>query len=181
MLIACLAFGSLLWKPAPLQLASGWMTDGPVLPLEFARVGDKGELSVVLCEQGRPCPTRWAYLEVGDLSRARDGLRRREQIHARHPEWVGSLDVRDIDGASDARIARWLCDHPVEAVVWTALPPRIDGEEGRFPSCDEAVAYLDGLSGEVRDHARDYVRRTAPEIDTPYRRAFERRLGWHTA
>jgi hypothetical protein len=178
MLIACLAFGSLLWKPEPLQIASGWMRDGPVLPLEFARIGDKGELSVVVCEQGRPCPTRWALLEVGSLARAREELRRREQIDARHPDWVGSLDLRSGAEAGDPRIARWLRRQWVDAVVWTALPPRIDGQEGRFPSAREAVGYLDDLSGEVRAHARNYVRRTAPEIDTPYRRAIERQLGW---
>lgn len=187
MLIACIAFGSLVWKPEPMQLASGWMADGPVLPLEFARVGDKGELSVVACPQGRPCPTRWALLEVADLARAREALRRREQIRPHRPEWVGSLDLRtaggqgDGDRASEPRIARWLRRQWVDAAVWTALPPRIAGQDGRFPSCDEAIAYLDGLAGEVRDHARDYVRRTAVEIDTPYRRAAERRLGWGPA
>lgn len=35
--IACIAWGSQLWKPHPLKLASGWHRDGPLLPLEFVR------------------------------------------------------------------------------------------------------------------------------------------------
>jgi hypothetical protein len=35
--IACIDWGSLLWKPQPLKLASGWHRDGPLLPLEFVR------------------------------------------------------------------------------------------------------------------------------------------------
>jgi hypothetical protein len=38
--IACIAWGSLLWKPQPLKLASGWHRDGPLLPLEFVRQSD---------------------------------------------------------------------------------------------------------------------------------------------
>ena len=54
MRIACLAWGSLLWKTGPLRLASGWKDDGPVLPIELARVGDKGELSTVVLEGAAP-------------------------------------------------------------------------------------------------------------------------------
>ncbi|EPS4428457.1 acyl-ACP desaturase [Enterobacter hormaechei] len=43
---------------------------------------------------------------------------------------------------------------------------------------DEAIAYLDGLSGETRSHARDYICRVPAQLDTPYRRAIKEVLGW---
>jgi hypothetical protein len=62
--------------------------------------------------------------------------------------------------------------------VWTALPPRSNGVEGRMPTADEAVAYLQALEGDVLDHARDYVRRVHRSIATGHRTMIERRLGW---
>ena len=38
--IVCIAWASLLWKPHPLELASGWHPDGPRLPRECVRDSD---------------------------------------------------------------------------------------------------------------------------------------------
>lgn len=177
--IACLAWGSLLWKPGPLPLASPWRADGPPLPLEFARVGDHGELAVALCDGAADMPTFHARLDVPDLATARARLREREEIDPKRPQWVGSIRAGEAPhGAWSGRIAAWAAAQGLDAVVWTALPPRYDGEDGRAPNADEAVAYLDGLRGEVRAHAEDYVRRVPDAIRTPHRQAIERRLGW---
>ncbi len=180
MRIACLAWGSLLWKTGPLRLASGWKDDGPLLPIEFAREGDKGELSTVILEGAAPQKTWWALLQDEDLTIARESLRLREAIDPAHREWVGSLPAADAVSHPCARqIEDWLKRQSgVDAVVWTALPPRHADEEGRTPTLDEAVHYLDDLRGEERTHAEDYIRQVPPSLDTVYRRGIEARLGW---
>jgi hypothetical protein len=181
MRIACLAWGSLLWKTGPLRLASGWKDDGPLLPIEFARVGDKGELSTVLLEGAAPQKTWWALLEDDDLAAARESLRQREEIDPAHPEWVGSLPLVAASSHPFApSIAEWLGRqrHRLDAVVWTALQPRHADAEGRVPSLDEAIQYLDGLRGETREHAEDYIRQVPPSLATAYRQGIEARLGW---
>jgi hypothetical protein len=185
MKIACLAFGSLLWKPGAMQLASGWMPDGPPLPLEFARAADGGELAVVVCEPDAvPLqPTWWTRLAGGSLDVARESLREREQVDRSHPEWIGSVEAHVPARPSrryphDEAIAAWARRQGLDAVVWTALPPRIDGHEGRMPSAQEAVAHLERLTGDERAHARDYIRRVPRSIAPPYRIAIEARLGW---
>jgi hypothetical protein len=45
--IACLGWGSLIWKPCALPIASDWFNDVPELPIEFARLGDSGELAAL--------------------------------------------------------------------------------------------------------------------------------------
>lgn len=50
--------------------------------------------------------------------------------------------------------------------------------EGRVPTVDEAIVYLDSLSGEARQHARDYIDQVPEQIDTPYRRVIKDVLGW---
>ncbi|WP_295855421.1 hypothetical protein [uncultured Xylophilus sp.] len=177
MTIACLGWGSLLWKSGALLLASTWQDDGPRLPVEFARVGDGGELATALCPGAALQSTWWALLATDDLATAREQLRIREAIDREHPEWVGSSD-RAADDAASRAIEAWRRERGLQAVVWTALPPRIDGCNGRCPGPGEAVAYLAGLAGERRAHAEDYVRRVPPSLATVNRQAIATALGW---
>ncbi|RZA34324.1 MAG: hypothetical protein EOP92_16295 [Lysobacteraceae bacterium] len=177
--IACIAWGSLLWKPAPLKLASGWHPGGPRLPLEFVRDSDDSpEVALVLCESARLQPTYWAYLDAPDLDRARAMLAMREKVTPDRPDWIGSMPAHG-GARPDARIAAWLQRMRIDAAVWTALPPKFAGASGRTPSVDEVVARLAGLAGDERRLAEEYLRRTPAHIDTRYRRVIAARLGWH--
>lgn len=64
MVVACLGWGSLIWKPGSLSLASDWFTDGPELPIEFSWVSDGGELATAICLNAPPCQVLWALLDV---------------------------------------------------------------------------------------------------------------------
>lgn len=176
--IVCIAWGSLLWKPQGLKLASGWHPGGPPLPLEFVRQSDDSpELALVLCESARLAPTYWAYLATDDLDAARAMLGAREKIAPGRLEWIGSIPPTD-GAQEDPRVKAWLRARRIDAAVWTAVPPKFDGENGRVPTAGEVLAWLDSRSGEQRAAAEDYIRRTPAHIDTLYRRAVEARLGW---
>ncbi len=179
MRIACLAWGSLIWKSDPLEPVSPWHDDGPRLPIEFAREADGGELATALCPDDGVADTAtyWALLDETDLATAREQLRRREQIPAERTDGIGSVPSA-APGPFAARIAGWLVDRPLDAVIWTALPPRSRGIEGRMPSVDEACAYLAALPPSRQPHAEQYVRRVPTRIATRHRAAIEARLGW---
>ena len=181
MKIACLAWGSLIWEPGPLKLASAWFPDGPRLPLEFVRDSDDSdELAIVLHEPAPPMPTYWARLDTSDLGAAREMLREREKIRPRYSQCVGSLPrvSEGAPGPFDERIAAWMKEKELDAVVWTALPAKFEQVSERAPSAHEAVAFLAGLQGAQRAKAEEYVRRVPPEIRTLYRELFEQQLGW---
>lgn len=176
--IVCIAWGSLLWKPGVLKLASGWHPGGPPMPLEFVRQSDDSpELALVVCESARLMPTYWAYLDTHSLDEARAMLQAREKVRSGHPEWIGSIP--SVDGAqTNPRIAAWLKEKRIDAAVWTAVPPKFDGQEGKVPTADQVVGWLDSCEGEQRAAAEDYIRRTPAHIDTHYRRIIEAQLGW---
>lgn len=178
MRIACIAWGSLLWKSGPLKLASGWTAGGPELPLEFARDSDDSEELAIVLHEGAPLmPTYVALLDTANMTHARAMLAAREKIDPDHPEWIGSIPTIN-GGTTDARIASWLAEQAFDAVVWTALPPKFADVEECAPSSDEAVAFLAGLRGTTRAKAEEYVRRVPAAIRTPYRVRFEQELGW---
>ncbi|MCZ2495709.1 hypothetical protein GN316_02960 [Xylophilus sp. Kf1] len=177
MKIACLAWGSLLWKAGPLSLQTPWYDDGPVLPLEFCRVADGGELSTALCDGAPAQKAWWAILETGSVEEAREQLRKREDIDADHPEWIGSTPSGIQYPFADV-IRQWMQAKPIDAVVWTALPPRYADVEGQVPDSAQSVEYLDRLSGETRDHAEDYVRCLPARFDSPTRQAITGKLRW---
>jgi hypothetical protein len=180
MQIAVIAWGSLLWKPGPLKLASGWHPGGPLLPLEFVRNSeDTPELALALCEGARMCPTYWAYLDAPDVPLARAMLREREKIDPAHPEWVGTVPASaEVNTPMAGRIEAWRRDKAIDAVVWTAVPARFAGSEGRVPSAQEVLHWLATRTGDERAAAEHYIRRTPAHIDTRYRRLIEAVLGW---
>lgn len=174
MIIARLGWGSLIWKPDALELASEWFKDGPQLPIEFARVSDSGELATAICANAHPCKVLWAVLRAASLSAAYEALRLREQIPEGCNDGIG---VFKLGGTPNGVISEWASTNGADAVIWTALLPRFEGVEGRIPSLDEAFSYPHGLTSQTRDQAFQYLSRVPAQIDTSYRRELLKRLG----
>jgi len=79
MSIACLGWGSLIWKPGDLPVSPPWNEDGPWLRVEFARQSKNSAVSLVLEPGAQPVQTLWALLKVASLQEARDALCQREK------------------------------------------------------------------------------------------------------
>ena len=81
---AILAWGSLTWEPKTLEFhkAFGWQKDGPVLPIEFARISKDGRLTLVITENGTPVTT---YFTIANFYTTTDeaiqNLRKRESCN----------------------------------------------------------------------------------------------------
>jgi hypothetical protein len=175
--IVCLGWGSLVWKPDVLRCESPWHSDGPMLPLEFARVSRDGRLTLVLVDGSPAVPCLWCELDYVSVDQAQIGLAGREgcDIHA-IGRWPGKLPTHS--AGADA-IARWAVDRGVSAVLWTALPPKFGGRNGQGPaSAEHAIEYLAGLGAEAKQRAEEYVRRAPAQIKTSFRTAFIQALGW---
>ena len=180
MKIACIGWGSLVWNPGVLRCRGEWQLDGPVLPLEFARTSKDGRLTLVLTEAAAAVPSLWVELDYADPRTAKDALRGREG--------TGPLSIGLWPGPAPrykvgvAEIATWAQGKGLDAVVWTALPPKFANTDGQAPhSPDAAVAYLKGLDADAAAKAREYVQRAPAQIRTRFRTVFEVQLGWRLA
>jgi len=179
MVIACLGWGSLIWDPRELPVQGRWFEDGPMLPVEFGRQSSDGRLTLVLVPTTPLIRSLWAPFSVDTIAAAREALRKREGVLKQNLEkHIAVWQASDQHDSSPAGISTWARSLHIDAVVWTALPPRFSGEENRVPTADDAVAYLRQLSHEQRRHAERYVRMAPRQVDTPYRRRFQLDLGW---
>lgn len=154
--VACIGWGSLVWNPEDLRCVGDWQSDGPVLPVEFARTSQDGRLTLVLTEGARPVPTLWVEVDYANGQAAREALRVRERTAPRFVGlWPGPAPSH---GVGAEAIAIWAVDRKLDAVVWTALPPKFRGQDNHGPgSADAAVQYLRGLDKAASAKAREYV------------------------
>jgi hypothetical protein len=185
--IAILAWGSLIWCPGSLRIRTLWKTDGPLLPIEFARISQDDRLTLVIQPDCEDQPTYWAISEFRTLDQARDNLQLREKSKSTAIHHV----LQDGTWASDAlpeivkRITEWVAQRrDVEGVVWTGLASNWKEKRDRDFSPEDAVNYLLGLEAErdrakaTYDRAREYVTNTPPGVDTVVRKAMRSR-GWN--
>lgn len=176
-MIACIGWGSLIWDPRELPIAADWKTDGPLLPIEFTRQSQDGRLTLVLTPNAPAVPALWAPLAVADINVAAEALRVREGRTKR--QWIGKWSVAlSSTGRVNRLMSEWAVTRNLEGIVWTAIPPKFNGQDFRAPTAREAVEYLNSLNGAKRFNAEEYIRRTPHQVRTSYREVIERELGW---
>lgn len=187
--IAVLGWGSLIWCPGSLRIRTLWRPDGPLLPIEFARISQDNRLTLVIHPGCKDQPTYFAISEFGSLKEARDNLRVREKSKANAIHYV----PQDGTCASVAppeivkRVKDWLASRTdVEGVVWTGLASNWKEKRERDFSPEDAVNYLLRLEEErdrakaAYDRAREYVTNAPQCVDTVVRKAMRER-GWNDA
>jgi hypothetical protein len=179
-MIACIGWGSLIWDSRNLDVDGNWRADGPALPVEFARQSSNGRITLVIVQGVAPVPTLWSTFNTHNVAGAREALRQREGVFRSHADDFIACWRQGENPTSEpnATISAWAANKELEAVVWTNLRPTFAGTDGRVPTEVEVIAYLRALGGQERTLAEEYVRRAPRQIDTAYRRAIARTLGW---
>jgi hypothetical protein len=188
--IAVIGWGSLIWCPGILRLKTKWRSDGPKLPIEFARISGDGRLTLVIHPGVAEQVTYWAVSEFEELSVAKTNLKNRE--HAKGSDIHGMrMSDEPVETHETVRtnIRCWLEEKKkdVDAAIWTGLPSNWDKKRnGNAFSPADAVRYLEELERakdsaiSVYNNARDYVQNTPSIISTEVRRSMQQR-GWTDA
>lgn len=180
--IVVLGWGSLLWDrqfPEFDASIAPWLNDGPGLPLEFTRISESraGALTLVIDQtHGVVCGTACAVSSRSTLREAAEDLRVREgTIQSR----IGTLDVEvartDRLSSVSQIILDWAAPRRIRGVVWTALHSNFEEKRNAPFSVAEGMKYLATLPAPSLARAQEYINLAPPEIDTPLRRALQRR------
>lgn len=177
MRIACIGWGSVVWKPGVLRCTGPWHVGGPSLPIEFARTSQDGRLTLVLLDGAPAVPTRYVELAYATGEQAQEALAGREGSGVESIGLWPGPEPKHAVGAS--AIAAWGVASGFDAVVWTALRPRFRGVFGLVPENAAAVVdYLRELDPETSARAREYITNAPAEVRTPHRAVIEAELGW---
>lgn len=168
MKIAVLGWGSLIWNPkrnsGALNLADDkWFSDGPELPVEFARISRDKRLTLVLFPSGEKVPVLWAMMAPNNLEEAIDNLRKVEGIPAYSKDRIGYVNLQSGGQRSSVvadiadEIRRWGYMKKVEAVIWVDLPPKFEEETGTEFTEDNVISYLNNLANHSKKKAEEYI------------------------
>jgi hypothetical protein len=177
--IACLGWGSLIWDHRTLPVVGGWMKDGPLLPIEFARESQDGRITLVLCDDVPLVQSYWGLISVEDVSYAIETLAEREGIKlniAKNIGWWDSSDGKS-RGKCAGEIEAWARSQWLDGVVWTNLPFGLKRSRGTMPTREEVLQHITALDEFQKQAALHYVGNAPLSIDTPYRRAIESEFG----
>lgn len=177
--IGCLGWGSLIWDPCELSIRKPWFTDGPLLPIEFARFSSESRVTLVIVEGKPEIRSLWALLVTDDLNNAVAQLACRENVTVNVARDIGRWKAGEpCEGRIVHAISTWALDRDLDAVVWTALAYKIKKEKDQIPSLDQVIARLCDAESKQLKKPREYVEKAPQQIDTDYRRAINKVFGW---
>lgn len=177
--IACLGWGSLIWKPGSLNLASEWKYDGPELPIEFARESLDGRITLVLVEGFKKSSALWALLNVENIEAAKSALAKREGVAEHNVKYsIGYWDANSgtSSGKCSDEIVIWAKEKGLDGVVWTNLKYGFRATRDMLPTINDIEVHLNSLSGTQRSLAKEYVRKAPRQVKTQFRDDLERIL-----
>lgn len=178
MRIVFLAWGSLIWEPRDLPLATNWCESGCILPIEFSCISTSrhGALTLVVDPVHEvPVPTQFAISARSNLNQAIRDLRLREGTeNKRNIGFVNLLSnsQRTRHESVASTIRTWAGEQHFDAAVWADFPSNFEERVGEVFSVEYAVAYLQRLPQIGQIAAREYIERAPIGLQTPVRQLF---------
>ena len=181
MKIAVLGWGSLICDPRNLQIKGDWKPDGPLLPIEFARVSKGKRLTLVLHPVANNVQTLWALSACEDLNDAIKNLSKRE---CTKPRFIGCISFKDdeiqcrTEPQIQESIRQWAKQKGLDAVIWTNLRANFEERTQMDFIGANVITYLRRLKGRELEEAEKYFRRAPKQVTTRIRSLIEKELGW---
>lgn len=182
MRISILGWGSLIWEPRELKFDEeiGWCKEGPILPLEFARISNDGRLTLVITEDGTLVNTLYSISTSESSDGTIESLRKREGTSNKRIGWYDRVNDAffEEDFKYKKNIRNWINETDIDFVVWTNLYDNWTTKSGELIESALRIKYLEGLTGESKDRAKEYIQKAPEQIKTKYRALITEHLGW---
>lgn len=166
--IAVLGWGSLIWDPGTLHVATPWELAEIRLPLEFSRISKRQRRLTLVIDtaNGVDCCVYYAHSSFASLKDAVADLAEREETAI---ENVGVAQASDAQEDPRRRIESWRIRRGLRAVIWTDLDPNFPKKRKKAFSIPEALAHLAEISPEEREAAHRYIANAPVCVRTPLR------------
>jgi len=181
--IAYLGWGSLVWNSRGLKVSGLWEKDGPLLPVEFARVSNNKSLTLVLYPEASDMQTLWVRTALNDLKTAIQKLATRERTSE---ENIGYVSIHENSSRCNTipnllpRIVSWAKQKELDTVIWTDLASNFKEVTNMEFNEENAVDYLQDLTEEDLNNAEKYVRNAPEQVETNVRKRLKEELGWRS-
>lgn len=179
MKIAILGWGSLIWNPQNLNYntETGWQSEGPILPIEFARISNDGRLTLVITEDGTDIKTLFAISAFEILDKAILNLAIREGSSIANIGFYEKTNNQfsPSDFKFQKNIIDWMqLNNDIDAIIWTNL-----GENWKTKLViKDRISYLSNLENSKKEKAEEYIRKTPNQVRTKIRIEIEDSLHW---
>jgi hypothetical protein len=178
MRIAILVWGSLYWDPRNLEKTDEWFYDGPVLPIEFARISGGNRLTLVIKPNFDFVTTLFAVSSNDDFIAARENLQSRENTP--NIDNIGFINftnnthhVRPSNAFILDILAQWNKAKEFDAIIWSDFSPRFSDAIGSPFTLENVITFLCGLSEADKVEALKYIRNAPQQITTRFRNSIE--------
>lgn len=176
--ICILGWGSLIWNPGVLKITGNWNHNGPMLPIEFAKISRGNRLTLVIKPDFDKVQTLWAISSFNSLDEACKNLMDREEITdirsiGYYNFCDNSYSIRRLEENISEELSTWNTDKNFDAVIWTDLGPNFFDRTGRNFSVENIIRFLDDLPPAEFLEAKNYILNTPSQVQTRFRRSIE--------
>lgn len=173
------------------QLAAGWHPNGPLLPIEFARISPQGGLIPVLCDKPGVLAVRTLWIEstLDDFDQACNDLAKREgcpvaeigfvkaDVSGQPDERFNALPQGPVRVDVRTRLRNWREANNFDAVMWRDSPADLLQPGQTLQDAKNWVdTHLQGLPGD--GPAAMYIRQVPIQVWTDIRAYMAMRLSW---
>jgi hypothetical protein len=186
MKIVVLGWGSLVWKPEPMKIKDRWHFDGPMLPIELARISRSSannleRLTFVPYHGAKLVPVLWATTAHDDLDAAIKNLAGREGCEC---ENIGFIRISTKEHRANSvpeiheDISWWAAKKNIDGVIWTDLPSNFHEKTKGVVTEYNVLEFLRKQEKRGNREPREYIQKAPKQIKTRMRDAIQRELGW---
>lgn len=178
MRISILVWGSLFWDPRNLSFNGNWHFDGPLLPIEFARISSGNRLTLVINHESQTIQTLYCISAQDSIQVAINNLAEREGT-------TNLLNIGFIDFEANRVNVRvenefilpilrdWNIDKKFDAIIWSDFGNNFADRSGMDFTSGNIVRFLTGLNEAQLREALRYIVMTPPQVGTDFRRAIQ--------
>ncbi len=161
-----------------LETTNDWFADGPMLPLEFARISGGNRVTLVIKPSFDNVTTMYAISSHDNLAAARANLAAREGTP--NLENIGFVDCRaEVHHARPQNsliidtLKQWNQTRFFDAIIWSDFAPNFSDRLNRNFTLANVIAYITCLPENEKKATLEYIRKAPEQITTRFRAAIK--------